>query len=39
MNKKQGKTAVLPDIEEIAERAERGEDISVFFTGAHGSRD
>ena len=35
MNKEQSKTAVSPDIEEIAERAERGEDISAFFTGEH----
>ncbi len=35
MDKQPSKTAVPPDIEEIAERAERGEDISAFFTGGY----
>lgn len=33
MSKKQGKK--IEDIEEIAEKAERGEDVSQCFTGQH----
>ena len=35
MNNQQSNSSVSPDIEEIAERAERGEDISAYFTGEH----
>ena len=32
MNKQSDKSEVLDEIEAIAERAERGEDVSVYFT-------
>jgi hypothetical protein len=35
MRKKQAKQNTTPDIEAIAERAERGEDVSGYFTGEH----
>ena len=35
MSKKLGKTANSPGIEEIAEQAEQGSDISEYFTGQH----
>jgi len=35
MTKKRGKTVRTPDIEEIAEQAEQGRDVSEYFTGRH----
>jgi hypothetical protein len=35
MNKKRVKQGKTPDIEEIAEQAERGNDVSEHFTGQH----
>lgn len=35
MSKKQSKTANSPGIEEIAEQAEQGYDVSEHFTGRH----
>jgi hypothetical protein len=35
MHKKRNKTVSSPDIEEIAEQAEQGQDVSDHFTGQH----
>ena len=35
MSKQRGKHGTTEDIEAIAERAERGEDVSAYFTNQH----
>ena len=38
MNKKRAKTVKLQDIEEIAEQAAQGHDVSEYFTGQHSAK-
>ena len=38
MNKKRAKTVNQPDIEEIAEQASQGHDVSEYFTGQHSAK-
>jgi hypothetical protein len=38
MNKKRDETATRPDIEEIAEQASQGHDVSEYFTGQHSAK-